>query len=159
MFRQHLTRQHPDNHRHLTPFGLGVRCFCMSQLFMGFHCIVGAGRRASQKRPGSGAGRQLLVRLKLTRYRSDIPSAFPPRSSLPLKTPSCGMFLASLSAPPLTRFVCNPAEFVLRETLYCCLCIYVISINNSTIFLARIEIILIFDTSVSKILTFGRKNI
>lgn len=66
-----------------------------------------------------------------TRYRSDISSAFPPRSSLPLKTPSCGMFLASLSAPPLTRFVCNPAEFALisakgfrsnsmSETACCC---------------------------------------
>ena len=49
----------------------------------------------------------------------------------PLKTPSCGMFLASLSAPPLTRFVCNLVEFVLisakgfrsnsmSETACCC---------------------------------------
>ena len=120
-----------------------------------------ASRRASQKHPGSGAGRLLPVRLKLTRYRSDISSAFPPRSSLPLKTPSCGMFLASLSAPPSTRFVCNPAEFALvsekgfrhssmSETTCCCLCFYGFPINNSAIFLVRIEIILIFAKENAK---------
>jgi len=64
---------------------------------------VGRAEERSQKRPGSGAGRLLLVRLKLTRYRSDISSTFPPRSSLPLKTPSCGMFLA-FSLQPSSKF-------------------------------------------------------
>ena len=74
-----------------------------------------------------------------TKFRSTIH-----KLTYPLKTPSCGMFLASLSAPPLTRFVCNLVEFVLRETLYCCLCIYVIPVNKSAIFLVQIEIMRIF---------------
>ena len=77
-----------------------------------------------------------------TKFRSTIH-----KLTYPLKTPSCGMFLASLSAPPLTRFVRNLAESALRETLYCCLCIYGLPINKSAIFLVRIEIILIFATA------------